>query len=320
VSLDLLLLTAGAMLLYFGGEWLVRGAAGLARSFHVRPLMVGLTVVAFGTSAPEGAVSVSAAVGGRSEIALGNVVGSCVANLGLILGSVALLRPPRVDASLIRRDVPVLVGSALLVPLLLADGEIDRVEAAGLLFAAFVYVGLSVRSTRSRADEAAREIEAGAEAAGAPDPRGRGALAFVTFVGFAALVVGGECLVRGAVGVARGLGVAERTIGLTVVALGTSLPELAASAVAAARGHGEIAVGNVVGSNIFNVLLVLGGAAAVRPLDTDPAAQVPGLAALVVLSLASVFVLRSARRITRWEGALLLAAYAAFLVIVASRE
>jgi cation:H+ antiporter len=318
---DIVALVAGFTLLYLGGEWLVRSAAGLARSMRVRPLLIGLTVVAFGTSAPEAVVSLLAAAHDRPVLALGNVVGSNIANLGLVLGVAALLRPPRVDAALIRWDVPVLVACAAVVPVVMLDGGIGRGEGALLLLAGFTYVWISIRAaTRTRAEKAAREMEAGAEAVGAPGAIGRPRLALVLLGGLAALVVGGEVLVWGAVGLARTLGIGEDVIALTVVAVGTSLPELATTAVAAVRGHGEIAVGNVIGSSIFNVLFVLGGAALVRPIPGEPGGHVVELVALTAFSLGAIAIFWSARRVTRLEGSLLLFGYGLFLALLLARQ
>lgn len=324
MAIDLGLLLFGGVLLYFGAEWLVRGAAGIARSLGVRPLVIGLTVVAYGTSAPEFTVGVRAALAGQGDLAFGNAVGSNIANLGLILGTTALVAPPAVDPSLIRREVPVLVVATLLVPIALLDGRLAPWEGLGLVALALAYTVHAVRSARAvaavpaRAPEAAAGAAAEAEEVAAP-LAGRPALAALAALGLGLLVGGGDLFVRGATGVARALGMSDRLIGLTVVAVGTSLPELAASLVAALRGHGAIAVGNVVGSNIFNLLLILGAAGAVRGVEVDTRAVRFDLLALVGFTLFAAFALRGDRRISRPEGALLLAGYVGFVVaLVAS--
>ncbi|WP_437875922.1 calcium/sodium antiporter [Sorangium sp. So ce513] len=323
-------LVLGAMFLYFGAEWLVKGSAGLALAFGLRPLVVGLTVVAYGTSAPELTVSLAAVIEGRGAIALGNAVGSNVANLGLILGLTALISPPRVEGGLIWREIPFLVGTAAVVPLLLVDGSMSRLEGALLCAAAVGYSVWVVRSARGGAAagappsrptpdergaiEAAREMEADAERAGAPAGTGKARLALITVVGLGLLVFGGKVFVDGAVGVALGVGMSERLVGLTIVAVGTSLPELATSVIAALRGHSAIAVGNVVGSNIFNVLIILGGAALARPLEGSLGAMAVDLIALGAVTAFAAIAIRTERVIRRAEGVALLAMYAAFLV------
>lgn len=314
-------LAVGLALLYFGAEWLVKGAAGLARSFGVPALIVGLTVVGWGTSAPEMTVSVIAAMRGSPALALGNVIGSNVANLGLILGLTALVAPPRTDGSLIRREVPLLLLTTAALPLLLLDGRISRLEGAGLLVGAAAFTGFllwGARRVRGVVVDSidAAVLEGAAERAGAPTGDGRGSLVAYTGVGLALLVVGGDVFVGGAVSIARAFGVDDRTVGLTVVAIGTSLPELATSLVAARRGHADIAVGNVIGSNLFNVLLVLGATAAIHPIEGRLHDVRLDLVALVGMTLFAALAVRTERVVRRWEGALLLLGYGAFLVAV----
>ncbi|MDP2269995.1 MAG: calcium/sodium antiporter [Archangium sp.] len=315
-----MLLLGGGVLLYFGAEWLVGGASGLARSLGVPQLLIGLTVVAYGTSAPEVVVGVKASLAGAGGIALGNVIGSNIANLGLILGVTALVKPARVDGALIRREVPVLVLATLAVPLVLLDGRVTRLEGAVLLlFAAGYSVWMVVSSRRSMAGVSrdAGQMEKAADLAGAPSPRGKGRLALTALAGLGLLVLGGSLFVDGASGLARGLGISERIIGLTIVAVGTSLPELATSLIAAWRGHSDISVGNVVGSNIFNSLLCLGAAALIAPIEAPLQSVRVDLAVMVVLTLLGAFVMRTSRVIGRVEGGLFVLAYAGFLLALA---
>lgn len=312
-------LLLGAVVLYLGAEWLVKGAAGLARAAGVRPLLIGLTVVAYGTSAPELTVGIASAVEGHGAIAFGNSVGSNIANLGLILGMTALIAPPMVDGALIRREVPLLLLSTAVLPVLLLDGTIGRLEGGGLVAVAVAYSLVAVRAGRragpdTDAAAGAAVFEQAAEAAGAPAGQKTGKLIAITLVGLVLLVGGGKLLVDGAVAVARDAGMSERVVGLTIVAIGTSLPELAASLVAALRGHADLAVGNVVGSNLFNVLLILGIAGLTRPLGIELGTVVLDLAVLGGMTLFAALLLRSARRLTRVEGALLLLFYVAFLL------
>lgn len=313
---DVVMLMAGLALLYFGAEWLVAGAAGLARSIGMRPLIIGLTVVAFGTSAPELVVGISASINDQGALALGNVIGSNIANLGLILGMTALIMPPAVDAQVLKREVPVLVIAAALVPLVLINGVFARWEGSALLAMAFAYTAWMIRSARIGSRAEAAQMEAAAEkAAGLASQPKRGMLAVRLVVGLVLLVLGGKLLVDGAVGLARLAGMSERTIGLTIVAVGTSLPELATSLIAATRGHADIAVGNVVGSNIFNVLLIAGTSAAILPIHAPLGSVTVDLIALGAMTLLAAGAMAT-RRVSRPAGALLVLGYVAFLIVL----
>jgi cation:H+ antiporter len=306
------LLALGTVLLYYGAEWLIRGAAGLARAFGISPLVVGLTVVSYGTSAPELIVSVLATAEGKGAIAIGNVTGSNIANIGLILGATALIAPPRVAGSLIRREVPVMLIATVAFLLVLANGLIGRIEGFCLLAGALLFTYATLRwSKRSQPEHHDREL-----AKDVPDTRGKLMLGLLALLGLGTLVGGGKLFVSGAVGIALLIGMSEHVVGLTVVAIGTSLPELAASLVAALRGHSEIAVGNVVGSNIFNLLLILGTASLVRPIAFPLSAMSLDASVLVAMTLLCTLAMRRGRQIGRWEGALFLSGYVAFLIAV----
>lgn len=312
---DLLLLAVGLTCLYFGAEWLVRGSSGLATAFGVRPIVVGLTVVAYGTSAPEMIVESTASFQGKSPIVLGDCVGSNIANLGLILGLTALIRPLAVEGRLVRREVPIMILSSALVPLFLLDGVLSRLEAAGLLAMGLVFTWATLRSWGVAPGSADPAPEASTAAVGH-----RGKLAILTALGLGVLLVGGRLFVDGASDLAIRVGVSQRVVGLTIVAVGTSLPELATSIIAVARGMAAIAVGNLVGSNIFNVLFVLGVAGSVRPVPGSVRELQSELIALGAVSLLTLFSLRGERRMPRWEGAMLVAAYATFVgLLVAGR-
>lgn len=315
--MSLMMLLGGGVLLYFGAEWLVGGSSGLARALGVPQLLIGLTVVAYGTSAPEVVVGVKASLAGSGGIALGNVIGSNIANLGLILGLTTLLKPARVDGALSRREVPVLVLATLAIPSVLFNGEVSRVEGGGLVVAAVAYSGWMVTSARrsmKRAVAGADEMQTAADLAGAPAPGSRLRMGITAIAGLAFLVIGGSLFVDGAVGLATSFGISQRIIGLTIVAVGTSLPELATSLIAAFRGHSDIAVGNVVGSNIFNALLCLGAAALIAPVQAPFASVQLDVAAMVVLTLVGAVSMSRARVITRLEGALLVIGYIVFLI------
>jgi cation:H+ antiporter len=318
---DWLQLLGGGLLLYFGAEWFVGGAAGLALALRVPQLLVGLTVVAYGTSAPEVVVGVQAAASGHGEVALANVVGSNIANIGLVLGVAALVRPPRVNGALRRRELPVLAACTVAVPLLLLDGKVARWEGVVLLVLAVGYSAWMIRSARSATALAATAADtqvaaATADAAGAPHARGVGWSAATAVVGLAVLVVGGRLFVTGAVDLARALGMSDRVVGLTIVAVGTSLPELVTSVIAAVRGHADLAVGNVVGSNVFNVLLCLGAAALTGPVLGTPRQLGVDLAVLVGMTTLLVVLLRGERLVARREGGLALGLYVAYVAYV----
>lgn len=313
-----ILILGGIALLYLGAEWLVRGGAGLARRLGISPLIVGLTVVAYGTSAPEVIVGVQASWTGHGGLALGNVIGSNIANLGLILGITALLRPAPVRRALARGDVPVLVLSTLILLLLMADGRLATWEALLLLTLALCYSAWMVFRARSNQemDLELTETEEVAEQAGAPRGGSRLRLGILVGVGLLFLMLGGHTLVLGASRLAKALGMSERLIGLTIVAVGTSIPELATSLVAAWRGHTDMAVGNVVGSNIFNVLLCLGAAGLPGTLQAAPTLRSPDLGVLVLFTSLGLLFLRTERTLRRWEGAVLLGGYVGYLAFL----
>jgi cation:H+ antiporter len=304
----LALVLGGLLVLTAGGEALVRGASALALRLGLTPLFIGLTVVAFGSSAPELAVSVNAVVDGLGDVAMGNVVGSNVANVALVIGLAALVRPLTVEAKLVRIDMPIMLACSLLVcAMMLTDGRIGRAEGAllvGLLAGYMVFCVWEVRRGRPVAQDGAD--------GGVTPPGARivpNALLIVT--GLAGLALGASLFVRGAVLLAEMLGLSAAVIGLTVVAVGTSLPELATSVVAAWRRQGDIAVGNVVGSNIFNLLAVLGCTALVLPVVAGGIGVADLTAMLLVAAVLWLMVARGAR-VNRLEGLGLLVFYVAY--------
>ena len=290
------------LLLYGGAEGLVRGSASMAGRLGLTPLVIGLTVVAFGTSAPELVVSIGAALTENGPIAVGNVVGSNIGNVALILGLSAFISPPRIHARIVRLDIPVVIGVSLLMVFLLRDGQLARPEGLLLFTGLVAYMIFSVRSADSESSS-----EGGIAA-----PRSMAADVALVVGGLALLVVGARMLISGAVTVATAMGVSKTVIGLTVVAAGTSLPEMATSVLAAARGQGDIAMGNVIGSNIFNILGILGAASLVRPLQ-ESGMSVVDLGVMVGFAVALLPLMRSGYRLSRWEGAGLLLGYGAYL-------
>jgi cation:H+ antiporter len=306
----IVLLVAGLVLLVAGAEFLVRGAARLARAMGISPLVVGLTVVAFGTSAPELAVSVQSSLSGRADLAVGNVVGSNIFNVLFILGVSALITPLVVSRQLVRLDVPLMIGTSLLVVVLSLDGMIDRAEGALLFGGILAYTGFLIRQSR-------RETAA----TGEPDndaARGRPSVVrnvALVAAGFGLLIIGSRWLLAGAMQIAASVGVSELVIGLTIVAAGTSLPEVATSVLASIRGERDIAVGNVVGSNIFNLLAVLGLSALVAPdgVGVTRAVATFDLPVMTAVAFACLPVFLTGHVISRWEGALFLGYYAAYV-------
>jgi cation:H+ antiporter len=319
VVLEVVLLVAGLGLLVVGGDLLVRGASALARILGVPSLVIGLTVVAFGTSAPELAVNLAGSVQGTTAVSFGNVVGSNIANVGLILGLASLVRPLDVHASLISREIPMMILASAVALAMGADGVLGAGPATisrpdgvvlMLLFGVFMYYTVADVIQRSTRDTLAIEAEGYVRAR-----RLRPIAIDVLLVagGLAALVLGGHVAVKGAVGVARTLGVPEVVIAATIVAVGTSLPELVTSVVAGARGLADIAIGNIVGSNIFNLLLILGLSSTIRPVPVPPG----GLGDLLFMVGFSVVLMPFAftgRRLVRLEGAALLAAYVGYVL------
>ena len=288
-------------------------------AYGVKPLVIGLTVVAYGTSAPELAVSGSAMLSHDSDIVLGNVIGSCIANMAMILGLTALIKPPEVDPRLIRREIPLLLLSVAVLPIVLFDDAIQWYEASVLFGLSMFFTIWALRSEASPNIPEVEELQEVAEAAGAPGGGGKFRLIAITIAGLGLLVGGGQIFVDGAVGVA-GQWLSDRVIGLTIIAIGTSLPELAACVVAAMRGHSEIAVGNVVGSNIFNIFLILGIVPFIHPVEYPLAALHIDLYFLAGVTVFGAFVMRGDRRVTRFEGVLLAAAYAVFIAVAVIRN
>jgi len=315
----------GLAALVAGAELLVRGASKLSLSFGISPLVVGLTVVAFGTSAPEMAVSVQSAWVGQVDIAIGNVVGSNIFNVLFILGASALITPLLVNQQLIRQEVPVMIAVSLLLWALAVDGGIGRWDGVLLFILIVAYTVLVIRQSR-RETKAIREEydEAFAIQPGGWDAHW-GMQVLLIVGGLALLVLGARWLVEAAIEFARHLGVSELVIGLTIVAAGTSLPEVATSILAAIRGERDIAVGNVVGSNIFNILAVLGASAVIAPgtLTVSPAVLAFDLPIMVAVAVACLPVFFTGNLIARWEGLLFLGfyvAYTAYLILLATRH
>jgi cation:H+ antiporter len=310
----LILFLVGLAFLVAGAEALVRGAARLASAMGISPLVIGLTVVAFGTSSPELAVSVQAGLSGQVDISLGNVLGSNIFNVLFILGLSAAIAPLIVSQQLVRLDVPIMIGTAVLVLLLGIDGTISRLDGAVFVLGGFTYRVLLIYLSRKTSN--ALE-EKHAENFGKSKTKSH--LQVITNVGFiigglALLVLGSRWLVHGAVAIAKAIGIGELIIGLTIVAAGTSLPEVATSVIASIRGERDIAVGNVVGSNIFNILVVLGLSSLFAPdgIKVSTAVIRFDIPVMVAVSIACLPIFFTDSIIARWEGILFLGYYIAY--------
>lgn len=309
------LITIGLVALFFGGDSLVKSAARLASAFGVPALVVGLTVVAFGTSVPELLVSIDSALKGVSGVALGNVIGSNIANVALILGISALILPVTIEWSLLRREIPFMIGASVVTLLLALDGSLGQLDGL-LLFGGFlVFTVASLVIANRQRRQMAREIKQFAEEEGitpAKEVR-KGVEAARLLIGLALLAVGAQWTVDGAVGVARGFNVPEFIIGLTVVAIGTSLPELTAAILGSIRRENDIIVGNVIGSNIANLLAILGLTAIFQPIPVPSEVINFDFPLMIAFSLALVpFLLRNV--MGRLIGVLFLLAYVIFIV------
>jgi cation:H+ antiporter len=304
------LFVLGLVLLISGAELLVRGASSLAAALRVSPLVIGLTIVAYGTSAPELAVSIQSGLAGQGDLALGNVVGSNIFNVLLILGLSATIAPLVVSRQLVRLDVPLMIGISFVFLLLALDGGIGRLDGLLLFAGAISYTVYSLVQSRKQGVSA----EAASDEASKKPPAPWPVQVVLLLVGLGMLVLGSNWLVNGAVTFAQALGVSELIIGLTIVAAGTSLPEIATSVLASMRGERDIAVGNVVGSNIFNLLSVLGLTALVSPesIPVPPAALAFDIPVMLAVAVACLPIFFTGYVIARWEGLLFLGYYVAY--------
>ncbi len=308
---DVLYMLIGLLLLTGGADVMVAGASQLARRMGISALVIGLTIVSLGTSAPEMAVSLSASLSGRADIAIGNVVGSNISNIGLALGLAAMVRPLAVQARLVRFEVPLLFGISLLTYLIALTGVIPRWFGGIFLLGLALYITLLYYWSRREKPEIQAEFT--------EEVRGDGSLlrniGKIIF-GLASLAGGGNLLVDGAVGIARWVGLSELVIGLTIVAVGTSLPEMVTSIIAVVRNHGDIAIGNILGSNLFNTLGVLGASAAAQPILVQNDLLVRDLPVMGLLTILLFPFLKSGFVLRRWEGAFLVLIYIAYAVLL----
>ena len=325
MELYLLFCVIGFAFLYFGAEWLVKGSSSLAKGLGVTPIVIGLTVVAFGTSAPELVVSVVSSIHHKSMIAVGNVVGSNICNIALVLGLAAVFQPIISDPSVRRRDIPIMLAVSLYLPLISFDSYLSRIEGATLFAGIIAYTGISyyfaIKATRKGVDTAEIMSDLGVEEVEYVESRQRQLL--LILVGIVGVVAGAQIVVTNAVEIMKLLGVSEKFIGLTIVAFGTSLPELATSVVAALRKEMDISIGNLVGSNVFNILSVLGVASLFRPIPIPGGFIESGMiidyGVMLFTSFLPWIMLRKNNTISRVDGIILLSCYGGYLAYLISR-
>ncbi|MBU6391916.1 MAG: calcium/sodium antiporter [Planctomycetota bacterium] len=308
--LQIILFLAGLAGLYFGAEWLVKGASRFARSFNIRPIVIGLTIVAFGTSMPELVTSVVAGIKHLSDIAVGNIVGSNIANIGLILGLAAIVQPLTIDMRLLSREMPIMIGISLLLYFMGWDGILSRLEGGILLVGIVTYTCYVYRMALKESKAVEQEYEEFVGAAYDSILKN----IFWIIIGLVALVGGAYLLVHSAIYIARVVGISELVIGLTVIAVGTSLPELATSMVAAIRKESDISVGNVIGSNVFNILAVLGIAAIIQPLQINPISLRIDMPVMLFFSMALIPMITWKFVLTRGQGIFLLVGYSVYIL------
>ncbi|MBR0556156.1 calcium/sodium antiporter [Ciceribacter sp. L1K23] len=301
--MDYVLVLGGLVGLYFGAEWLLRGAIALAQKLGLPTLIVSLVIVGFGTSMPELLVSVRAALSGSSDIAIGNVVGSNTANILLIIGACAMIFPITHWDKGVKRDTYVMIGASLLLLGLVQFGEIGRIVGLAMVAVLAAYLGYAYVQGKGAADEDVRH-----------ETLGPGFMALLILGGLATLFVGAELLVRGATSLARDFGVSEAVIGLTVVAVGTSLPELATGVMSALRKHSDIMIGNIVGSNIFNILFILGVTSVIQPIGVDPRFGMFDVPVMLVVTLGFAALLLTHVGVKRLVAAAMLVLYGAYTV------
>jgi len=305
------LLLIGLVVLIIGGEFLVRGAVGVAQKFRLSSLVIGMTVVSFGTSAPELIVSIKAALSGSSEIAMGNVIGSNIANIALVLGITVLIFPLPVDRNSKIIDWPMMFFASILFYLFALSGEISRIEGLILFVLLIAFVIFLIWNSRRKSNKLIEQEEFVI-----PTPRQfLKALSFLA-IGLVGLYFGAEWLLMGAVDIARESGMEERVIGITIVAFGTSVPELVTSGVAAYRKETDISIGNLIGSNIFNIMAVIGITVMIKPIEVSPNTLNIDLIWMLVIAAALLPMLILGKKITRFKGLLLIATYVAYILIL----
>ncbi|MGB2697551.1 MAG: calcium/sodium antiporter [Candidatus Zixiibacteriota bacterium] len=305
----------GLTAIYFGAEWLVRGSSRLAKSLNIRPIIIGLTIVAFGGSAPEAAVSIVAAFKQNSDIALGNILGSVIANIGLVLGISAIISPLKIQLSTIRKELPIMLGAVIIFYLMALNLSIGFMEGVLLFVGLILFIAYSVHQALKEKNKN-QLVEKEYERFWKGKKEKRSQFVLLVVVGLILIVGGANLLVRSGVFIAQQLGVSELIIGITLIALGTSVPELAISTVAAYRKEPDISAGNVIGSNIFNIFFVIGAVAMIHPLSVKKGTLGFEFPAMLIFSVLLVWMMRTRLTLSRIEGFILLCLYVSFLILV----
>jgi len=314
----ILLLITGLALLIFSSDKLIQGSVKLSLLFRVTPLFLGSVLIAFGTSTPEAGIGIVAALRDYRGIALGNIIGSNICNIGLILGLCALLNPLRVDKKIFKREMPIMIGVVILFYVVSIDLVISRLEGLLFLFGFFGFCILSYKGAKKSFDY--KEVENFKLPKYLDNLNSHLAVLFIVFLSLLGVIAGADLMVRGGVKLANFLGIKPWIIGITILAVGSSLPELFASLTAASKNLHSISIGNIIGSNVFNILFILGIVAILRPIDIDPTVLRFELPVLIVFSFSLFTLMLTGYRITRWEGLGLFLGYITFLIIVISRN
>ncbi len=313
--MDIIYLITGILLLTIGGEILIRGALSASNRMSISPLLSGLLIVGFGTSSPELAVSIEAALSSSPDISIGNVIGSNISNVLLILGICAIITPMAVKPSALSRDGAVVLGSTLVLMVMIAGGILGRLDAAILLTLLAAYLFWAYRSEKGSPDSPAAEVHIAEAEEIKKKPSGIPVIILSIVGGLILLIGGSNVLLKGAIGIAESYNISEAVIGLTLVAVGTSLPELSISVLAAFRKHTDVAIGNILGSNIFNVLGILGVSAFMQPLTVNTRILAFDQWVLLGLSLLIMLFLYTGRKLSRWEGGVLFLGYVAYILV-----
>ena len=323
--LQSILFVVGISGVYFGAEWLVKGSSKLSRDLGIKPIVIGLTVVAFGTSSPELAVSLTASIKGSNDIAIGNIIGSNIANIGLILGVAAIVLPLKVEKVIMRRELPLMIGISAGLYFMAIDRKIGFVDGLLLFTGIILFIGYQIYHTLNSKKESRNSTASNpVSKTGTPESTTeesqtrRHLLSNIIYIviGLACLLVGSHVLVKSAIFIAGSFGISEMVIGMTVVAFGTSVPEMATSVVSVLKKESDICVGNVIGSNIFNILLVLGSVALVRPLNVERGTLFFEFPIMLLFSLALIPMIRGRLTVNRLAGVVLMSGYIAFIFLL----
>ena len=323
--LQSILFVVGISGVYFGAEWLVKGSSKLSRDLGIKPIVIGLTVVAFGTSSPELAVSLTASIKGSNDIAIGNIIGSNIANIGLILGVAAIVLPLKVEKVIMRRELPLMIGISAGLYFMAIDRKIGFVDGLLLFTGIILFIGYQIYHTLNSKKESRNSTASNpVSKTGTPESTTeesqtrRHLLSNIIYIviGLACLLVGSHVLVQSAIFIAGSFGISEMVIGMTVVAFGTSVPEMATSVVSVLKKESDICVGNVIGSNIFNILLVLGSVALVRPLNVERGTLFFEFPIMLLFSLALIPMIRGRLMVNRLAGVVLVSGYLAFIFLL----